>query len=174
LLELLTAVAVLAVLLTIGVPSFVETIRNNRTAVQTNALVSALNLALSEASKGFPVAVCAADAARTGCAGDDESDWGNGWLVFRDATGTAGVIDEDDAILQTSDPVHDDIRVTSNDLGFIRFGPKGRPTSAAATPIGTAVITFGVQHEHCSGTNRRVISVDRTGRVNLTKVACES
>ncbi len=44
LLELMTAIAVMAVLLSVGVPSFVQIIRNNRITAQTNELVSALNI----------------------------------------------------------------------------------------------------------------------------------
>ena len=70
LLELMITVAVLAILLSLGVPSFAETIRNNRVAAQTNELVTALSLARSEASKrGMPVSVCAGAAACGGAAG---------------------------------------------------------------------------------------------------------
>jgi type IV fimbrial biogenesis protein FimT len=174
LLELMMTVAVLGVLLAIGVPSFTETIRNNRTAAQANELVLALNVARSEASKrGLPVTICAADAARTGCAGATASDWGNGWLVFLDQ-GAAGTIDAGagDVVLQTSRPVSDGLQLGSNNLGFVRFGRSGALTNAAAIPVGAAAVTFGLQHEHCSGANRRVIAIDRTGRTNLTKSAC--
>src|SRR5690606_8981645 len=49
LLELLTAIAVLGVLLAIGVPAFTETIRTNRLAAQANDVVQALSMARSEA-----------------------------------------------------------------------------------------------------------------------------
>jgi type IV fimbrial biogenesis protein FimT len=175
LLELMTTITVLGVLLAIGVPSFTETIRNSRAAAQANDLVLALNVARSEASKrGLPVTVCAADTARTGCAGATVADWANGWLVFLDPGGAAGTVDTGagDAVLQTSRRVSNGLQLASNNLGFVRFGRSGAPTNAAAIPVGTAAITFGLQHQACSGSNRRVIAIDRTGRTNLTKGAC--
>src|ERR1044072_7870933 len=93
-LELMVAVAVLGILLGLGVPSFAQMIRDNRVVADTNELIVALSAARSEAVKrGLPTAVCArtaptSDVCRTGT----DNDWGSGWLVFVDATGTAGVI----------------------------------------------------------------------------------
>src|SRR5687768_16683450 len=97
--ELMLAITVLGVLLAIGIPSFAEITRNNRTAAQTNDLVTALQIARNEASKrGLPVLVCAAANATT-CAAADTSNWANGWLIFVDASGTADTIDGTDEIL---------------------------------------------------------------------------
>ena len=49
LLELMVTIAVLAVLATIAIPSFQETIRSNQVASQTNELISLLHLARNEA-----------------------------------------------------------------------------------------------------------------------------
>lgn len=173
LIELLVAITVLAVLLSIGVPSFNEVMRNNRTVAQANELMTALHLTRSESAKrGVPVTICAANSAQTACAGATTSDWSNGWLVFRDEGATPGALDTGEEILQTSRRVSSGLQLTTNNLGFLRFGPHGAPTNAAAIPNGTAAITFGLQHQGCTGTNRRVISVDRTGRPSLTKVTC--
>ncbi|MET0984905.1 MAG: GspH/FimT family pseudopilin [Steroidobacteraceae bacterium] len=175
LLELMATIAVLGVLLAIGVPSFQDTIRNNATAAQANEFVVALNTARSEARKrGLPVAVCAANSAQADCDGATTSDWANGWIMFLDQGGTAGAVDtgSGDSLLQVSRRVTGGLQLTSNNLGFVRFAPSGAPTNAAAIPIGTAAVTFGLQHQDCSGTNRRVIVIDRTGRVNLTKTTC--
>lgn len=178
LIELMVAITVLGILLGLGVPAFSEIIRNNRTAAQANELLIALSLARSEASKrGLPVAVCAANTAQTGCAGDTTNNWANGWLVFLDDGGTVGAIDVGDnagnpPVLQTPRRVTNGLQLTTNNLGFVRYGRSGSLTNAAVIPIGTAAITFGLQHQGCSGTNRRQIVIDRTGRPNLTKVAC--
>ena len=58
--ELMMTVTVLALLLGIAVPSFMETVRNNRIISQNNELISSLNLARSEALKrSGSVSVCA-------------------------------------------------------------------------------------------------------------------
>ncbi|HYQ91031.1 MAG TPA: prepilin-type N-terminal cleavage/methylation domain-containing protein, partial [Candidatus Competibacteraceae bacterium] len=47
LIELMAIITIAAILLVIGVPSFQETMRNNRVATQANQLISALTLARS-------------------------------------------------------------------------------------------------------------------------------
>ena len=73
LIELMVPLAVGAIVLTIGVPSFGDMIRNNRMTTQVNQVVSAMALARSEAVKrGQSVEV-------TTASGD--SDWKDGWTV---------------------------------------------------------------------------------------------
>src|SRR5262245_25530334 len=96
LLELMTAISVMAILLSIGVPSFIQIIRNNRITAQTNELVAALNVARNESIKrGIPVSVCSSTNSAT-CAGSGT--WGTGWIVFTD-TGAAGSVTAGDEVL---------------------------------------------------------------------------
>ncbi len=70
LVELMITLAVVAILATIAVPGFWNLIQNNRVTTQTNELVSALNLARSEAIKrGIEVRVTpvGGDFAGIGC-----------------------------------------------------------------------------------------------------------
>jgi type IV fimbrial biogenesis protein FimT len=165
LLELMVAIAVLGVLLGIGVPAFTEAIRNNRTVAVTNDLVSALNTARNEAiDRGLPISVCAANAARTNCAGVDTDSWGNGWLIFTDRTGTSGTVDGTDQVLLVSDPITPSVRLSSGNRGFVRFLPDGTLAPPAAV--------FQVTHERCSGINQRQITIILSGRVNTTREAC--
>lgn len=163
LIELMVTVSILAILLSIGIPSFNETIRNNRTAAQANDLISALSLARSEAVKqGLPVAVCSANTEQTACA--DATNWANGWLVFRDEGTTLGAIDKGEPILQISRQVANGLQLSSS-LSYVRFSPSGAPTNAAS-------ITFSLLPQGCTGTNRREIAINRTGRSTLKKAAC--
>jgi type IV fimbrial biogenesis protein FimT len=92
--ELMVAVALLAILMSLGAPQFGETIARNRIASQANGFVAALNLARSEAIKrGARVVVCkvkkisgsdAPDFSRCDRAGD----WSNGWIMFWDNPAT--------------------------------------------------------------------------------------
>ena len=80
LIELLIGIAVLAVLLGIGVPSFQETIRTNRVAAITNDMVAAMQFARSEAvRRGQQAEVCPPNDPLnpTACG----ADWNNGWIV---------------------------------------------------------------------------------------------
>ena len=98
LIELMLAVAILAVVLTLGVPSLTEIIKNNRTASQINGLISTLNFARSEAVKLGNVAV-------TICVSTDQATcnriptWESGWIVFRD-TNADGDLDAGETLLR--------------------------------------------------------------------------
>lgn len=165
LLELMIGISVLGILFAIGVPSFNEMIRNNTVVSNTNELVVALSMARSEAvRRGLPVSVCGSNAAQTACVGAAQPNWANGWLVFTDATGGAGVVNGPaDEILQSFDAVPGGIALTTNDLGFVRF---------AATGLPTVETIFTVKHAQCTGNNRRTVRITVTGRVNTNKVAC--
>ncbi len=158
-------ITILGLLVGVGVPAFSDIIRNNRTAAQANELITALNVARSEATKlGMPVGICAADASHESCAGTDTADWKFGWLIFSDRTGDHGQLDDDDVLLQTSTAAGEGILLTSNDIGFARFGADG----ALLSPP----ITFNVRHTHCSGRNLRKIGVVASGRASLSKETC--
>jgi type IV fimbrial biogenesis protein FimT len=82
LIELIVTVALAAILLTIGVPSFQEMMRNNRAATHTNEMLTALNFARSEAVKrGRDVLLCPSTDPANWCVG---TDWSGGWIVFAD------------------------------------------------------------------------------------------
>ena len=84
-LELMVIVAIIGVLATVAVPSFQQTIMNNRLATQVNDFVSSLQLARSESVKrGTETRVCkSADGAACAAGGG----WHQGWLVWIDFNG---------------------------------------------------------------------------------------
>ena len=80
LIELMITIAILAILLGIGVPSFQALIRNNQIATTANGLLADLQLARSEAVRQKrDIRVCSSNATQTACA--DSTDWKPGWLV---------------------------------------------------------------------------------------------
>jgi type IV fimbrial biogenesis protein FimT len=168
LLELMTAVAVLGVLLAIGVPSFTQMVRDNRVVADTNELVVALSVARSEAvRRGLPVAVCARTGPTTDvCQTGTSNDWANGWLVFTDAAGTVGEVSADDQILQRFDPLSTGVAMLTNNRPVVRFGASGLP------PSGAVDTTFTIRHSVCSGNNLRTVKITATGRLHTNKGAC--
>jgi len=82
-------VAIAAIVLTLGVPSFRETINNNRLTAGANELVAALHLARSEAVKrNVRVTLCkSADGATCTSSGGYEQ----GWIVFVDRNSNGAV-----------------------------------------------------------------------------------
>lgn len=78
LIELLATLAVVAIVLSLGVPSLRTTIQDNERATQLNKLTATLRLAQSEAVKrSRNISVCrSADGATCG------GTWTQGWIVF--------------------------------------------------------------------------------------------
>lgn len=159
LLELLVGILVLSILLSAGVPGFQSTVNNNRLAAQTNALVTALNLARSEAVKrSEPVSVCAS-ADQATCSGA----WTEGWIAFTDASGTAGTVDASgDTVLQVWPALSGPNTLTSG-VAYVQYQPSGRSAARAS---------FELKKPGCSGENARKIAVTVTGRVNSKKDTC--
>ncbi len=87
LIELVVTLSIAAILLTIGVPSFQDLMRNNRSAAQVNEFLTALNLARSEAVKrGASVSVCSSTDSAT-CRTSSVTNWADGWILY--VTGTS-------------------------------------------------------------------------------------
>ena len=90
LIELLVTIAIAAIVATIGIPSFSQSIRNSRLTTNINELVTSLNFARSEAIKrNQPVTVLKSGA-----------QWESGWTVFTDLDGD-GIKDASDTVLRT-------------------------------------------------------------------------
>lgn len=88
LIEILVAVAIILILLTIAIPSFVDFIRANRLSTQLNYFVTAANFSRNEAIKrNTRVTLCVNSGG--GC--DTGLHWEQGWLVFNDKNGNAKV-----------------------------------------------------------------------------------
>lgn len=81
--ELMTGVAIVAILVSLGLPAFRDLLANNRITSQINAFSSTLSLARSEAVKtNQTVTVCPSTNGTTCATGVD---WDVGWIAFREA-----------------------------------------------------------------------------------------
>ena len=158
LIELMLGITVLAIVLGLGVPSFIDMIRENRLISQSNDMLIALNFTRSEALKrGLRVTACPGTA--TACTGG--TDWNAGVLVFTDDTGTIGTLDAGDEALQ-SWPATSTAGVVAGGPASITFLQNGAQAAAQ----------IDIYKSGCTGQNKRQITVAITGRVGMTKVAC--
>lgn len=82
--ELLVTIAVLAVLLTVAVPSFTEATLGSRLRSSANNLVASATLARSEAIKRNAVITLCVSITGTSCA--TTGGWEQGWIVLNGAT----------------------------------------------------------------------------------------
>lgn len=137
LVELAITVAVLAVIVSIGVPSFRALVQNNRLVSQTNDFLADLALSRAEAmARGKSVSMCASTASCSDsdadkvCSGS-ASDWSKTRLVFLDSRTSGTVGERDDA---DSEPV---LRCSSSgdDLSI-------EVKSVGATPVAQTSLSY--------------------------------
>ena len=130
LVELMITLAVLAVLITLAVPSFTSLVNSNRLAAQANELVAGLQEARLESLRSNRrVTVCRSTNGTT-CNTAAGATWG-GWISFVDTNGNA-VVDGGETLLRSSSvkaPVQ--LRSTAQALTFRADGMVRNNTSGA-------------------------------------------
>lgn len=152
LIELMVTITIAAILLGIAIPSFTSVISSNRLTTSANELVTALNLARSEAVKrGQQVVV-----RKTG------TNWENGWQVFvdidRSTSAKENVFDAGTDIelrVYSALPTNYTLRGNNNFVNFIRYQPDGRSSNNGSFAV-------------CNGgniTGAKLIIVNTVGRV---------
>lgn len=166
LIELMVTVAVLAILVAIGLPSFQSSMRSNRLATATNELIASINLTRTEAVRNPNGAAMCASSDGSACGGN----WQDGWIVWIDRDGNGNPDfepGEDDVLLRYVEGRGDtDIVASTGALGNkIRFDNSGRSHEAR---------TLTVQSEPCpSGADLvRRVSLSLTGQVKTVRGAC--
>lgn len=138
--ELMITIAIAAILLGIGVPSFQAVIQANRVTTVANDVVGALQFGRSEAvRRGAAVTVCGSLDQAT-C----NASWQSGWIV-RDGTG---------AVLRVWPAPRAGVVVAG---GNVVFQPLGNADAARC---------FGIS----AGVNIRQVDVGAAGRVQTTRI----
>ena len=124
LVELLMTLAVVAVLVTFAVPSFHSMLDSGKLTTASNALLSSIQLARSEAiRRGGRVVLCKSS---DGLACAERGGWEQGWMVFHDANND-GERDRSEPVIQRMQPLAASLRLTGNstvakDVSFLSTG----------------------------------------------------
>ncbi len=161
LVELLVTIAVLAILLALGLPSFQGSLRSNRVATTTNELLATLSLARTESIRNTRGAAVCGSSDGTACDGE----WGQGWLVWSEAVNPNGAIDAGETVLRYT-RVDARLQVDAPTAGTLRFDARGRLVGGAQA--------VGLQTAPCPAGDAlvRTINVNPSGQVNTTKGTC--
>lgn len=159
--ELMFTILVLVLLMSLAVPSFIDTINNSRITAQNNDFVTALNFARSEALKRVGTVTVCASANSTNCSG--ATNWSTGWIAFTDLN-SDGTLNGADTLMQAWPATSSGLTLNATTRGFVRYGSNGVATSGAET--------FRLTKSGCSGDKAREVTIGTTGRVNTRKVAC--
>jgi type IV fimbrial biogenesis protein FimT len=169
LLELMVTLSVAGTVLALGVPSFIDLVRNNRAATNVNELLTAFAIARSESIKrSWNVSVCGSDDGLT-CDGA----WTDGWIVFRDDAATDASPPEVGEVLRTWPAMPGDAAVATfanaaaADIEWVRFAPRGAVRTAGAMPL-----RVDIELASCSGLQKRSVELNTVGRASVTREAC--
>ena len=164
LIELIITVALAAIIVTIGIPSFRTAILNNSRTAQVNEFVGVLNLARSEAAKrGIRVTICRSSDGAT-CAADSTSIWENGWIVWVDQDGD-GTLDAGEEIkIYGAIPNNFTLRTGGTFTQSIAYLPNGVSAGNTGSGMGTFRLCDSRGEDYA-----RFIAISITGRVRATE-----
>lgn len=166
LVELMITVAVIAILIGIGFPSFSATLRSSRVTTHANNIIATFSLARTEAIKSSGASGVCPSANGTSCGGA----WNSGWIVFDDVNnnGTADAGEVARAIGGNSS-----LTVTTGGglVSPILFSSRGLPTTAVPA---SGVAAFTVQPMDCpTGVDAvRKFFLNATGQIRMAKATC--
>ena len=163
LIELLTAVAVMAVLASVAIPGMQNIVLDNRRVAATNDFVYTMQLARSEAiSRNQRVAVCASI---NGQACASQADWSAGWIMFNDINLDGNPSGGVETILRYIEVKGDLDIFPVTFTGAYTYRPSGR-IMGATTAENNGEFVFCDRR----GTEKaRVIVVANSGRPRLSK-----
>ena len=166
-LELIVTMTIAAILLIVGIPSFINTIRTNRLAGATNEMVSALMYARSEAVKrNLPVILCRSSTG-TACVTGGTAGWEIGWMIYQD-TNRNGNYDVGEPILNVHEAMNSSIwtRGNNNVANKVSFDTLGMArTNTGALAMGALTVTFGGVTSNSN--NMRLLCIASSGRPRL-------
>lgn len=144
LMEAMVTIAVAAVILTVGVPSLLNVVQDQRLSAALTEIVASLKVARSEAIKrGMRVTVCPS-VDRRRCR--DSAVWESGWIVFVDQNGN-GQVDNGDRIVRVGNGVSAGTlrgsrkRITYQSRGFsVGFNDTLRMCDARGNTRGRSIV----------------------------------
>lgn len=165
LIELLTAIAITTVLLTVAVPAFQTAMSGVRLGSASNAFLASLYLARSEAIKRNARTVLCKSSNGTACV--SSGDWEQGWIVFHDADNDAA-LDSGESLILRVEAMADGYAMRGNApvASYVSYSPTGASMLVSgAFQAGTVTVC----QVSASGGESREIIISATGRPRARK-----
>jgi len=159
LIELLVTIALLAILMSLAAPSFMDAAVSAKVSDNANRLASTATLARGEAIKRNGIVAMCTSANGTTCA--STGGWEQGWLVFHDLD-RDGVLDAGETILSRGEAAPGGYLISeSANKRVISFQPTSVGTTTANWTVCRAVPSVNSQ--------QREVTVGATGRSAVTR-----
>jgi type IV fimbrial biogenesis protein FimT len=166
LVEVLTAIAVSLLLLSLGMPRMQEVLHSVMLTAASNDLLSDLHAARSEAlRRNRRVSLCkTADGAQ--CAG--HGGWEQGWIIFHDENRN-GTIDAGEEVIRRHEALDSQLRLTGNQplAKYISYNPLG---ASKLTGGGFQAGTMTLCRLSPDATPGRLVIVNALGRPRVQRV----
>ncbi len=172
LVELMVTLAIAIILLSVGIPSFTGTIENSRLTTAANKLITATNLARSEAIKrGVRITTCKSSNGSS-CAAS--GDWAQGWITFTDEDNNATYSSATETLLRVEGALGNNLTFTgdTNIEDYISYVGGGQSQLSTGDGGGFQTGTLSLCDDR-TGNYGKDIALSSTGRLSLsTEVAC--
>lgn len=169
LIELMVTIAILAILMTVAIPSFSRLIASNRLSAATNELYGSMVQAKSDAIRqGNRVTICPSSDGSS-CATGSTPTWSAGWVSFTDSTRTAATpsVDSGEAILQHSQAVPDSIVILGNS-SFVSFRSDGGAVGMFGDFLVGKIRVCSTSSSLDNNSRARDIEISRPSRLKIT------
>lgn len=169
LIELMVAIAIVAILVTLAAPSFKSIIQSNAISNAVNTFMADMRYARSEAiRRGGRVIMCRSDApeaASPACgsgSGPGGNGWVSGWIVFYDQDGNGTrTSTSTDPVLRVQSPITSIDSIAEASSTKFLFAGTGRLQNLSST----TTLQFG--GGGFPNTTQRVVCVSLSGRVRI-------
>lgn len=155
--ELVVAVALFAIVVTLAAPSFGEAALGGRLTSYANNLVVSANLARSEAIKRNAIVRLCVSTTGSDCAGSGS--WEQGWIIL---------VPNNGQVIHQQPPAAPGLRILANGFHTIDFQPTGFGAVFDPTPAGAPQLT-ACRATPTPGKQERVVAVTLTGRSSVSR-----
>jgi type IV fimbrial biogenesis protein FimT len=162
LVEVMVVLSILAILVTIALPSMRQFVVRSKIANVTNELVGSINFARSEAiRRSQPVTICPRSTpSSTTCPTTASQFWNNGWVICRDLNANNRCSGTDGPPIRVRDSIAGNFEIVSS-AGFIRFNADGTLSGLGAARLQVTSPDSG------DLALERTVCVARTGRARV-------
>ena len=162
LIELIVTMAIAAIVLGVGVPTFGNVMADNGMATNANRFVSSINLARSSAVRFQRNAIiCASsnyNATTPTC--DTGTDWSDGWIVYVDKD-RDGAVDADE-VQSVFEPMSDNVTFASGTVASFTYDARGFVNNGDNLTL----------CDNRTGEMGRQVRINAAGRVSVIRQVC--
>lgn len=178
LIEALVVIGIIGIFAAYGIPSFMQTVKNNEVSSLGSNWLRMAKIARSEAvTRKMTVSVCPASAAGSTSCSSSGADWKNGWILFTDQNNDQAItasVDEVLAVGEAFNHLKQPYLLATNsgtartDITALSFSANGRLSIAAGSALPELIIRICDTDKKIDGLDTRINAVGVSSQKKLT------